>query len=461
MSGGARWLGRYRTRVEEGRRRVVPPVVRFIRVEETAGWPLLAAALAALLWRNSPWGDTYAAVWQAELVLETPLGAIGESLQKLVTDLLLPLFFFVAGIEIKREVTRGALSTPRRAALPVALAVGGMAVPAAVYLAFNLGRDTVAGWGVPVATDIAFALGVLALLGRHAPPQLRVLVLAFAAADDVGGVLVIAFAYSHGLSWIALAVAAAGVAVIVLLHRAGVHGEAAYLVLGLVVFFAVLASGVHSTIAGVVLGLMMASRAPVPVGRFLEVAGDELEELRQRSDRLEGSDEDDGEARAELQEECDARLGRLEALTVATESPVDRWGIRLNPWVSYLVLPLFALANAGVEVTAESLSAAFTEPAGLGVVAALVVGKPVGILLLGALATTLGLARLPDAVRWVHLAGVGLLAGIGFTVSLFIAELAFAGEPVLETVKLAVFAASLIAAVGGFVVLRAAGRPAE
>jgi len=452
-------------------RRLLLPVQEFVRVEERSGVPLLLAAVVALAWANL--GAGYDAFWDREVGIDLGWVTARESLRTTVRDGLLPLFFLVVGMEIKHELAVGELSSRTRAALPLAAALGGMLVPAAAYLAVTWGGEHVEGWGVPVATDIAFALAVLALLGKRVPRELKVLVLAFATVDDVGGVLVIALAYSSSVDLLALGVAGGLLAVFLALRVLGVRNLGLYVLSGVALLFAMHFSGVHTTIAAVALGFLTPARPSVDREEFRERAEQVVEQLAEALDREReeheavdaakaggGEDEDRQHeevehelAESEAREAQEALLGSMEELTVGTEAPTDRLVRKLNPWVGYLVLPLFALSHAGLVLRGESLTESAQHPVALGVAAGLVLGKPLGILLFAWVAVRLGLAELPGAVRWHHVVGIGFLAGIGFTVSLFIAELAVQEEAALTAAKLGVLAASVLAGLAGWLYL--------
>lgn len=403
---------------------------------------MLGATIAALLWANSPWSDSYQRLWE-ETYLGFDLGflQVSKNLKHWVNDGLMAIFFFVIGLEVKHELRHGELSTARRAALPLTAALGGMLVPAGVYAALNWGSEGLSGWGVPMATDIAFALGLLALAGDRVPIAARVFLLALAAADDIGAILVIAVFYAQDVSFFALGVAVLLLAAMVGLRRLGVRDVKYYLACGVAVWLAVLESGVHATIAGVVLGLLTPSQPMFSRKRLAEG----LERLASQI----------GEAVAGgREEEAEMLLGRLEALTIESESPLDRRMRLTHPWASFVILPLFALANAGVKITADAAAEAATSSTALGIVAGLVAGKLLGIWGFAYLAVRSGVAEMTKGLNWRHLAGISLTAGVGFTVSLFVAELAFADAELLKQAKIAILAASTVAAIGGWLVLR-------
>jgi NhaA family Na+:H+ antiporter len=422
-------------------RRIGLPIQRFISTEAASGAFLVTAVFAALLWANSPWQASYHALWETRLAVVVGGLALDKPLLLWVNDGLMTIFFFVVGLEIKRELLHGELSSPRVAALPIAAAIGGMVAPAAIYLALNGVGETARGWAVPMATDIALALGVLALLGRRAPAELRVFLLALAIVDDLGAIAVIALFFTDSLSLPALLLGAGVLALIGLGVRVGMRSTVVYLVLAALFWVAILKSGIHATIAGVLLAIVVPASARVGPDRFAEVVSSLLDRLEQPA----------GEPKEALR-----TVGRLVTLT---ESPLERLERQLHPWVSYLVVPLFALANAGVVISGDALAHATTSTITLGVVVGLLLGKPLGILGASALMVRLGLATLPQRVRWAHLAGVGVLAGIGFTVALFIDELAFVA-PVQESLgKVGILGASLVAGVVGYLVLRLTTAP--
>jgi NhaA family Na+:H+ antiporter len=414
-------------------RSVARPVNRFLHVEASGGVLLVGAALIALVWANSPWSATYHDLWGSELTIDLAGHAITEDLRHWINDGLMTLFFFVIGMEIKQELTHGQLTSLRAAAVPAAGALGGMVVPALVYVACNLGGDDIGGWGVPMATDVAFALGVLALLGSRVPAELKVLLLSLAIVDDVGAILVIAAVYSDDLDARWLAAALLGLALIALLKRVRVRYLPVYAILGSAIWLATFESGVHATIAGVALGLLAPARALMP-----EVDADRI------ADKLSA---DQHVTAAEVR---DISFRLRESIPVT-----ERLQGFLHPWTSYLIVPMFALANAGVEISGASLGDAVRSSATIGVLVGLVVGKLVGVAGAIALVTRLGVGRLPAGISSRHVLGMAGIAGIGFTVSIFVAGLAFDHPAVTDEAKLGVLVASVIAAgVGAAILLR-------
>jgi Na+:H+ antiporter, NhaA family len=419
---------------------LLSPVERFLAIEAASGILLLVAAAIALVWANSPWRSSYQALWHLPLGVRLGPLVFERDLHFWINDGLMVVFFFVVGLEIKRELHAGELSEPRRAALPVLAALGGMVAPALIYLALNAGTPAVRGWGVPMATDIAFAVGVLALLGKRVKPALRILLLALAVIDDLGAILVIAVFYSSGIDPLGLALAAGGLALLLAFQKLGVRWPAAYLLPAGVVWAGALLAGVHPTLAGVVIGLLTPVRPWLGPPAFVERATATVQAVR-----TEGIA---GDARQLV-----ARLAELQTPLREAVSPVERLQHALHGWVAFVIMPLFALANAGV-----TLGEAKVDGAGgtvlLGVLLGLVLGKPLGVLAFCFLAVRARVASLPAGVHWREVLVVGVVAGIGFTMALFIANLAFPTDPRLEVAKLGVLGASATAAVLGL----AAGR---
>jgi NhaA family Na+:H+ antiporter len=411
------------------------PLERFLHIEAASGIVLLAAAAVALVWANSPWAERYFALWETPIGLRLGDFAFERSLAWFVNDGLMVIFFFVVGMEIRRELHHGELSEWRRAALPAAAALGGMLAPALLFLLVAGGPETRSGWGVPMATDIAFAVGILALLGKRVPAALRVLLLALAVIDDLGAIVVIALFYSAGISVPGLLVAGAGLAGIILLQRFGVRPKLAYVPPALVVWAGVYAAGIHPTIAGVIVGLATPVKAWLGPEGFVAGVRAELEHLSARP----------------LPPSPDELAGTLHRVNHARReavSPADRLIEVLHPWVAYGIMPLFALANAGVPIAFGDLDpAAWSVLAGVGV--GLVVGKPVGVLLACLLAVKLRIGAPPRGIGLRQLVVLGTVAGVGFTMALFIAGLAFADPRLLDAAKLGVLGASGGAAILG------------
>lgn len=412
-------------------RRWVRPFVRFLHIESASGIVLLVCTAIALGLANSPWAEAVAEFWKTHLRISIGPWALDESLLHWVNDALMTIFFFVVGLEIKREIVTGELRDPRKAALPIMAALGGMIAPACIYWLALGGRPGESGWGIPMATDIAFVVGFLALLGSRVPFSLKILLLSLAIADDIGAVLVIAVFYSTNISFGALMLAALGFGVVYFLNRIGVRRVAIYVVVGGFIWLAFLKSGVHPTIAGVLLGLLTPATAWVGDRALIDLVADVLNTLRT-----------DQDGKPEYHHR--PLLGQLETAVSESTSPLERLETGLHPWVAFVIMPIFALANAGVTVQLEALS----HPVALAVAAGLVLGKPIGIVIFSWLAVRIGFARLPSGVNWQVMIGAGFLAGIGFTMSLFIASLALPID-LLDAGKIGTLAGSAISALIG------------
>ena len=416
-----------------GRR--VPQFVRqFLATEAAGGVVLLVAAVTALAWANSPWSGSYGRLWSTDFSLGLGRYVLVEDLRHWVNDALMAVFFFVVGLEIKRELVHGDLRDPRVAAMPAIAAAGGMAVPALVYLVVTAGSGGTRGWGIPMATDIAFAIGVLALLGPRVPASLKLFLLTLAIVDDIGAIVVIAVFYAGDVRAELLLIAAGLICAMLVLRSLRIVWMVPYVVLGAGVWLATQVSGMHATIAGVVLGLL-APAQPMTAGavarRWAADLGDEP-----------------GPAEADA-------VTRLARTSV---SPAERLEHLLHPWTSFLIVPLFALANAGVDLRGDPFHGPGTATVTAGVVLGLVAGKTVGITAAAWLAVRTGLGRLPNDTTWPMVAGAAAIAGIGFTVALFITELAFEPGSLQDAAKIGVLAASTLAAAIGAIVLRRACR---
>ena len=406
---------------------------------------LAAATLVALVWANSPWSSHYEALFTTPLRVGFGSLELVKPLRLWVNDGLMGIFFFVIGLEIKRELLAGELDSVRKAALPAIAAVGGMVVPAALYIGAQSGADgVVEGWGVPMATDIAFALGALAILGSRAPTGLKVFLTALAIVDDIGAILVIAVAYTDE---IALGTLGAGILLLslaALANRFDVRNALFYFLLGLLVWLAFLKSGVHATVAALLMALAIPARTRIDGAGLVQEMSAHLKQLRAI-----GLPADTRLNTPEQQQRVTAMGETVER----AEAPLQRLEHALHPLVTYVVLPVFALANAGVALGAEG-GASVMHPIAIGVALGLVVGKPVGITLFSWIAVKAGVADLPAGVGWAHVVGVGALAGVGFTMALFVGSLAFSDDGQVATSKIAVLAASAISCAAGLLILR-------
>jgi len=429
---------------------IVRPFQYFADKASSGGILLIAAAIVALVWANSPWGESYTRLWGTELTVSLGLFSIEEDLTHWINDGLMAVFFLVVGLEIKREILVGELSSPRRAALPLAAAIGGAVLPASVYVAINFGTEGVSGWGIPMATDIAFALGVLALLGRRAPLGLKVFLTALAIVDDILAVMVIALFYTSDVSWGALGVGAVFLVALIAANLGGVGKPLPYALLGIGLWLCFLESGVHATIAGVLLAMT------VPASSFIDT-GDFLKRSRGLLDRFEQAGARGGDP-VLCNEERQGALHALNRVNEDVEPPLQELEHALHPWVVFAIMPLFALANAGV-LLGEDFTSTLLNPVSLGIVAGLLLGKQVGITLFAWLAVKGGMSEMPQGVTWLHIYGASWLAGIGFTMSLFISDLAFAEGSLLDVAKLGILAASLIAGIAGWSIIRLTNAP--
>jgi Na+:H+ antiporter, NhaA family len=414
---------------------LMAPIRRFLRVEAASGFLLLAAAVVALLLANSSAAESVAKFWKTLVGFQIGEFEFRLSLKHIIDDGLMVIFFFVIGLEVKREIALGELRELRRAALPLAAALGGMIFPAGIYLLLQAGREGMRGWGIPMATDIAFVVGCMAVLGRRVPHGLRVLILSLAIVDDIGAILVIAIGYTDAIHWNWLALGFAGLGFVWLLGKFGVRSFLVYTIVGICIWFCIHESGVHATIAGVALGLLTPARSRLSestVSRLLVrakgvIGGDEWQQDHHRAERL----------------------MRFQQSTREVISPLEYLIHLLHPWVSFIIMPLFALANAGVPLKLADLAA----PVAVAVSLGLLLGKPLGIVLLSWLAVKLRVAALPEGVSWRHLVAGGILGGIGFTMALFIAELALK-DTLLDTAKVGVLAGSFVSAIVGIMMLK-------
>lgn len=413
---------------------IFKPLAHFLHVEAASGIVLIICALVALIVANSPWSDAYRGFWATPIGIDIGTYTLKHSLKHWINDGLMVIFFFVIGMEVKREMVLGELGEWQRAALPVAAAIGGMVVPAGVYLMMEQGHVAQRGWGIPMATDIAFVVGCMALLAPKIPPALRVMLLSLAIVDDIGAILVIAFGYTEQVHMPWLILGLAGTGLVLVMQRLGARSRAVYTFIGLIIWIGFHESGIHATIAGVILGLLTPARAYLTV--------DLSPKLKEKAGRLfHGEDWELQPARVE-------KVIRLSRTTQETVSPLAYLIYVLHPWVAFVIMPLFALANAGVPITLQDA----TSHVAMAVTMGLVVGKPLGILLFSWLAKKAGLADLPEGVTWRHILGGGFLAGIGFTMALFISELAlYEGD--LRSAKVGVLIGSLASAVIGMTLL--------
>jgi NhaA family Na+:H+ antiporter len=412
----------------------VDPLKRFLHVETASGIVLLIATAAALILANSPLAGSFLSFWKTKTGFTLGAFEMKHSLQHWINDFLMAIFFFVIGLEVKREIVMGELRDLKRAALPIAAAIGGMVVPAAIYLFLQAGEPGARGWGIPMATDIAFVVGCLAILGPRIPNSLRVLLLSLAIADDIGAILVIAIGYTESLDYTALFLGFGFIGLFLGLMKIGVRNTAVYAIVALFVWFWFHESGIHATIAGVIIGLLTPTESWISENRLSQIVQRTLNFMHGDGWRTSG--------------ERYAMLREMERAARKTISPLQRFETDLHPWVGFLIMPVFALANAGVPIELSS----FGDPVAVAIMLGLLIGKPLGIVLFSWLAIRIGLAKLPDDISWGALLGGGCLAGIGFTMALFIAGLALQGA-LLDAAKIGILSGSFISAILGFILL--------
>ena len=423
-------------------RKLLLPSQIYIHNEVISGATLLVATLAALIWANSPWQATYFQMLNTKISLDIFGLTIAETFKHWINDGAMVLFFFVVGLEIKREFVYGKLSNKSQAALPFIAALGGMVLPALIFYSFNMNGaiEESRGWGIPIATDIAFALGILALLGDRIPSEVRVFLLALATIDDIGAILVIAGFYTNTIAWVMLGAAALLFLLMGIMRWIGFRNIMSFIIVGLLFWFALLKSGIHPTVAGVMVGLLTPTYPWFDPDGFANSADRCLFQYR----------------RAIKEEDTDtaqALLGQFEELTLGTESLGERLERLVHPWVAFCVLPLFALANAGVPLSAVKLQEALVSNVSLGVGGGLILGKFFGIVGFCWIAINFGFVKMPEKITWPHLYGVGFLSGIGFTVSLFITGLAYSDDLLVQYAKYGVLIASCVTGLAGYVFL--------
>ena len=431
--------------------RMLSPIQEFLKLETSGGILLMLFTVIALIWANSPYSETYQHLWQTPFTIGLGDFVLNKALILWINDGLMAIFFFVVGLEIKREVLLGELSSVRKAALPIAAAIGGMVVPALFYILLNAGTEGAVGWGIPMATDIAFALGVVALLGSRVPLTLKIFLTAVAIVDDIGAVLVIALFYTAQISWGSLAIGFALLAVMFLMNRLGVRHTLVYVLLGIAMWVAFLKSGVHATIAGVLMAFTIPATTRLNANQFVDGVSNALAYFRDAHNP--GDD-------VIINSKQQHAVHSLEIACEKVDTPMHRLEHALHPYVSFFIVPVFALANAGVTLSGD-LGAAISHPVSLGIILGLILGKQIGITLFSYLSVKFGFADLPEGASWQQIYGISCLAGIGFTMSLFIANLGFGESYYLTYSKIGILSASLIAGLIGWVILYRTGNAAK
>ena len=420
---------------------ILKPAQQFFNKEASSSILLIAATVIALIWTNSDVGETYHKFWHTQISFTFGYFHISKTLLHWVNDGLMSLFFFTVGLEIKREILVGELATPKKALLPVIAALGGMIVPGLIYAAINIGLPTIHGWGIPVATDIAFALGAVAVFGRRLPVGLRIFLAAFAIADDLGAVVIIAIFYTKEIVWSNLIISLVLIFGLAVANFFWIRQTLIYAILGLAVWFFVLGSGVHPTIAGVIVSFFVPARGRYDTDNFLQ-------NVKKITEKFECEEQSCGYSILLNQE----HLYAVQALELAchdVETPLQRLMHALHPWVAFLILPLFAMGNTGLIFRGIVFSEAVSSPVILGIIFGLVVGKPIGILLFSYLSVKTGIASLPQEVRWSHIFGGAMLGGIGFTMSLFLSELSFTDPHIIDYARIAILTGSILSAIFG------------
>jgi NhaA family Na+:H+ antiporter len=422
--------------------KLIAPVNRFIHLEYTSGIVLLFSVLIAIVWANiSP--ASYHHLWETELSIGIGKSILSQSLHTWINDGLMAIFFFVIGLELKREFMDGELSSFSKASLPMGAALGGMLIPAIIYVTINYGTGSTHGWGIPMATDIAFALALLAMAGKHIPSSVKVFLSALAVADDLGAVLVIAFFYTVNLDFVALGVAAMFLIVLVIGNRLGIRNTAFYVLVGICVWLGFLFSGVHATIAGVLVAFTIPAKTKIDEVLYAK-------KLKKLTTDFEQEIPSNSSLTTPAQHKT---IQNVKDISLAAETPLQKIEHGLHPWVAFVIMPLFALSNSGILIGASFFSS-IVNPVSIGVALGLVVGKLIGILLFTWLMVRMGIGSLPVGSSWRHILGVSFLGGIGFTMSLFISGLAFKNPEFIEQAKYGILVASIVAGVLGSLVLR-------
>ncbi len=424
---------------------IFQPFQRFFKIEASGGIVLLIFTLIALVWANSPWSEIYRKIWHYKFTIGIPeVFSISKDILHWINDGLMAIFFFVVGLEIKRELVTGELSTFKKASLPIAAAIGGMMVPALLFFLLNRNPNTENGWGIPMATDIAFTLGILSLLGKRVPVALKVFLVAFAIVDDLGAILIIAMFYSEQIFWNYLLIGLALVILLIIFNQLNIKIIPVYMFIGIFIWWFFLKSGIHPTIAGVLIAFTIPLRRKIRLSEFRDKIQHSLDVFCTNPNTVD---------KITLTHEQLAAIDNMETEIFNVQSPVQQLEHQLHGFVTYVVMPLFALTNAGVILRSASLENVFTDLSGI-IELSLVLGKMVGIFLFSWLAVKFKVASLPDNVKWSNIMSLGLLGGMGFTMSLFISNLAFSSEALLNPAKIGILTGSLIAGVMGYFSLR-------
>lgn len=430
--------------------KIMAPVSRFIHLEYTSGIVLLISVVIAIAWANSPFHAFYEHLWHINFSVGFDKFLLSHPLHIWINDGLMAIFFFVIGLELKREFMEGELSSLQKASLPMTAALGGMLVPAVIYFFINKGTQAAHGWGIPMATDIAFALALLSMASKHIPVSVKIFLSALAVADDLGAVLVIAFFYTEQINFMPLAIGGGFLILLMVGNRMGIRSALFYLLLGIGAWIGFLLSGVHATIAGVLVAFTIPAVTRIDEQIYSS-------NLRKLSYDFEADIPQRGSLITPLQNKT---IQKVKTLSMAAETPLQTIEHALHPWVAFGIMPLFALANAGIVITSDFFSS-IINPVSIGVAAGLIIGKFTGILLFCWIMVRFKISSLPEGANWKHIAGVALLAGIGFTMSLFISGLAFNNPAFIDQAKYGILIASIIAGILGTIVLKRVGKSGE
>lgn len=422
---------------------LLKPVSKFIHQEFTGGIVLFISVLIAIIWANSPWQESYHHLWETKISLSFAGKGLDQPLHIWINDGLMALFFFVIGLELKREFMAGELSTVKKASLPMVAALGGMIVPAVIYFIINKGLSSDHGWGIPMATDIAFALALLSLAGKHIPTSVKVFLSALAVADDLGAVLVIAFFYTANIAFLPLIIAGGFLLLLGVGNLLGIRSTLFYLILGLVVWGCFLISGIHATIAGVLVAFMIPARTKINEQEYVNCLTAYAKDFEQAIPQ-------DGSLTTSEQHHT---IEKIKQLCLDAETPLQKIEYALHPWVAFVIMPLFALANAGMVINSNFFSS-IINPVSIGVTSGLLIGKFIGVLLFTWLMVQFKIAELPVDANWRHITGVAMLAGVGFTMSLFITGLAFNNPEMIDQSKYGILISSIIAGTSGIFILK-------
>ena len=422
---------------------ILKPVSRFIHQEFTGGIILFVCVIIAIIWVNSPWAESYHHLWETRLMVGFSAFVFNQPLHIWINDGLMAIFFFVIGLELKREFMVGQLSSLKKASLPMMAALGGMLIPALIYFALNRGLDSQGGWGIPMATDIAFALALLSMAGNHIPGSVKVFLSALAVADDLGAVLVIAFFYTAHIAFVPLIIAGILLAVLMIGNLMGVRGIIFYLIIGIAVWAGFLFSGVHATIAGVLVAFTMPARTKINEKEYVR-------NVREYTTDFENAIPQNGSLTTSEQH---LTIEKIKRISMDAETPLQKVEYSLHPWVAFVIMPLFALSNAGMDIGSDFFSS-LMNPVSVGVALGLLVGKFIGVFGFTWMMVRTRLSDLPDRATWAHIIGVAMFAGVGFTMSLFITGLAFGHAAMIDQSKYGILLASLIAGISGITFLK-------